>query len=155
MREIKNVSERFWPKVQKTPTCWLWTGSKDTQGRGQFWVREKQHSVRAHRVAYELCIGKIPADLFCCHTCDNPSCVKPAHLFLGTQKDNMADCSKKDRTPHGTEHHKAKLSPESVRQIRVLYRTGNFSQRGLALEFGVCQRTICQVLVKRTWRRVA
>lgn len=92
---MPSVQERFLEKVEKTDTCWLWTGFVDAKGRGRFRFNGK--SVSAHRVAYEIFVGEIPAGLKVCHTCDIPRCVRPKHLFLGTQKDNMADCKAKGR----------------------------------------------------------
>ena len=92
--------QRFWEKVQKkSGGCWTWLGAKNNQGYGNFNVGGKFE--RAHRIAYCLSIGEVPAGLFVLHHCDNPSCVNPKHLFLGTQKDNMQDCLKKGRFPVG------------------------------------------------------
>jgi hypothetical protein len=81
--------ERFWNKVYKTESCWLWVGAKTPKGYGQFCHEGKIR--RAHRLAYVLAFGEIPAELFVCHKCDNPSCVRPKHLFLGTNRDNVMD----------------------------------------------------------------
>src|SRR3990167_6332282 len=89
--------QRFWRMVYRTDWCWLWLGAKLKKGYGVFRETCPRRSVLAHRVAYELANGPIPGGKFVCHHCDNPSCVRPSHLFLGTQKDNMADCSRKGR----------------------------------------------------------
>lgn len=91
MRHKLPLSERFWPKVEKTDGCWLWTANTRPNGYGLF------GSVGAHRVAYELCVGPIPSGMYVCHRCDNPACVRPDHLFVGTQLDNMRDMVTKGR----------------------------------------------------------
>jgi hypothetical protein len=85
--------ERFWSKVDKTENCWEWTGALTPNGYGRL-----AHE-GAHRVAYRLTYGDFDQGLFVCHRCDNPKCVRPDHLFLGTQFDNMRDCSTKGRRP--------------------------------------------------------
>lgn len=87
--------ERFWAKVNKTDSCWLWTANTSPQGYGSWGCNKR--SLRAHRVAYYLHNGPIAAGLSVCHRCDTPACVNPAHLFLGTHTDNMRDSLKKGR----------------------------------------------------------
>ena len=88
------VETRFWNRVVKGPACWTWTGSTD--GRyGEVWFRGRKQ--KAHRIAWELEAGPIPDGLDVCHTCDNPSCVRPGHLFLGTARDNARDAQRKGR----------------------------------------------------------
>lgn len=86
------MEERFWEKVQKTPTCWLWLGGHNGK-YGKFWTGTKV--VSAHRVAYEIKNG--PTDLLVLHSCDVPLCVNPSHLFTGSQSDNIQDCIQKGR----------------------------------------------------------
>ena len=85
----------FWRKVTKSDGCWEWTGSCGAKGYGQVGVKGK--NLRTHRVSWELTNGKIPEQLIVCHHCDNPKCVRPDHLFLGTNKDNTQDMLSKGR----------------------------------------------------------
>lgn len=107
-KEPLPIAERFWAKVDKSGDCWLWTGHKGSSGYGIFWIQRRP--TQAHRLAYELSIGPIPHGLFACHHCDNPPCVRPAHLFLGTAKDNYWDARTKGRI---------KLRPKSPPLVTV------------------------------------
>lgn len=93
---VPPIEERFWAKVNKTETCWLWTGAKQRLGYGHISIGNDRFT-SAHRLAYELANGPIPDGLFACHRCDNPACVRPDHLFLGTQQDNLRDAWRKGR----------------------------------------------------------
>ena len=93
---MPSIHDRFFAKVNKTDTCWLWTGFIDSGGRGRFYFNGRATS--AHRVSYELFVDEILEGLLVCHRCDVSACVNPDHLFVGTQTDNMHDCSEKGRT---------------------------------------------------------
>jgi hypothetical protein len=96
--QTKPLAERFWGKVRKGAGCWVWTGSRIPKGYGKIQLGRRGTSPRfAHRISWELHFGPIPQGLWVLHKCDNPSCVKPSHLFLGTAKDNTSDMMAKGR----------------------------------------------------------
>ena len=152
------VAERFWGKVdRKGPDeCWPWTAASSTSGHGRFWRDGKL--VVASRVAWELAHGPIPAGLFVLHRCDNPLCMNPDHLFLGTQQDNVADMVQKGRLkPYsacGENHHHAKFTDADVRSIRSDYRAGGVSQRELARRYNASQGAISDIVLGRRWAHV-
>lgn len=104
-RKVRPAVERFWEKVSRgaAGACWIWRGWKTTGGYGQLTLPGDQ-KVMAHRFSYELHFGPIADGLFACHRCDNPSCVNPAHLFLGTHLENMRDMIAKGRNVVGSRH---------------------------------------------------
>jgi hypothetical protein len=83
------IEERFWSKVVKTDSCWLWNGAKSAKGYGVFEVYG--HTERAHRVSYRMAHGPVKSNMLICHKCNNPGCVNPNHLYMGTNGDNMRD----------------------------------------------------------------
>lgn len=99
MSKSESVESRFWRRVDKTDGCWVWKTAPSQPRYG--YLRVGKSLVAAHRVSYELANGTIPNGLFVCHHCDNPKCVNPAHLFLGTQLDNMRDMHAKGRANNG------------------------------------------------------
>jgi hypothetical protein len=107
----RNTAERFWNNVNKTDTCWLWKGA--TVGRGYGKTSFGGICKRAHRVAWELTNGVIPEGLLVCHRCDNPLCVRPDHLFLGTSDDNNKDMQRKGRSATG-DRSRSRTHPESL-----------------------------------------
>ena len=156
---------RFWNRINKFAegpnenipsyrglgNCWIWTGAKLKSGYGQLKISKKR--TIAHRVSWELVNGPIPEGLICCHKCDNPSCVNPNHLFIGTNKDNCDDRIKKGRSntalgdkcgsrtkielrPRGETHSRAKLSNKEVALIRKMKKQGH-GQKFLSERFKV------------------
>lgn len=153
------LKEEFLQRIKKTSTCWLWQGSKDKSGYGQVGTTFFK-TRKAHRVAYLLFIGPIPDGLCICHKCDNPPCVNPQHLFVGTYKDNVQDSLKKGRMNtnlakityrKGERNQAAVLTEEQVAEIRDLYLTGDFKQIDLAKQFGVGQAQISRIIRKTSW----
>ncbi len=151
MRRTVPVADRFWPRVRKTAGCWEWTGRRYPRGYGAFTIGGR--GVQAHRVAWELARGLIPAGMLVCHACDNPPCVRPDHLFLGTQSDNMCDMAAKGRHPYprGEDHHQARLSNADRAEIRRLYAAGGVTQAAIADRFGVCPSHVSRIV--RRFRR--
>lgn len=145
------LEQRFWRKVGKTDDCWYWIAAKSPKGYGNLWNGNRVE--HAHRVAYKLFIGPIPDGLFVCHTCDEPSCVNPAHLFLGTNEDNQRDASRKGRTAAGTKHPNSKLTSEQVIEMRTLYATGEFTLQQLAEAYKICNSTAYYAIHKINYEK--
>lgn len=157
--------ERFWAKVQKTDTCWLWTASKRNKGYGAFcWrVNGKLNDGRAHIFSYRLHKGEIPAGLCVLHECDTPACVNPAHLFLGTKQDNVDDMNRKGRGNQGgyktgthplitgDSHWNSKLTAEKAKEIRQL-RSEGWTYAKLGEHFGISPVTCWDIIAGKTWR---
>lgn len=160
----KSLEERFWEKVAKgsPDECWEWCGCRHQQGYGMIVPPRQGRTQRtprgAHRVAWELMNGAIPDGMCVLHHCDNPPCVNPAHLFLGTHRDNFQDAIKKGRwRPGGTpgeRHPQAKLSAADVLNIRRSY-TGAWGEKArLAREFRVTNNQIGRILSGRAWKHL-
>jgi len=132
----------FWDRVDKTGECWIWQGYIRPDGYGIASRGRVRGNALAHRHAWELTNGPVPADLGVCHTCDNPPCVRPAHLFLGTQADNLRDMVLKGRSNSrkimGELNSGAKLTNAQALAIRADPRT----ERTLAIQYGVSHTTI-------------
>ena len=133
---------RFLRLVEISGSCWEWSGYKNQQGYGIFWLGKGPK--RAHRVLWQWLYGRIPAGMAICHRCDNPSCVRPRHLFLGTYSDNMRDAVEKGRNKplYGASHHMTRHTSEEVRYAKHLYFAERRTQVELAAFFGVRQSTI-------------
>jgi hypothetical protein len=115
---------------------------------------EKSKSLMASRVIYEAYYGEIPEGMFVCHHCDNPLCVNPKHLFLGTPKDNSYDMTCKGRQAKGNELPQAKLTENQVREINLLLYEGNLSTSKIAKLFGVAVNTIQDIKNGQTWKHI-
>lgn len=142
-------------RINEATGCWEWQGSK-RRGYGRMIVGSRtdgtRKSMSAHRVSYELENGKIPDGMDVCHKCDNPCCVNPAHLFIGTRQDNIDDRERKGRNnpPKGESNPKAKLTGAMVAEIREK-RLHGFSFGKLAKEYGVCKKTIQCAVSGKNW----
>ena len=151
--------ERFAAKFVVDPetNCWVWQRGLGPDGYGSFYDRTltpkgNPRMVRSHRWSYERYVGPIPPGHEVCHTCDNPSCVNPEHLFTGTHTDNMRDSSAKGRQGHpGDRNGRARLTADDVRAIRAAY-TGQFGQVSeLSRQFGVTTATVSKAIRRQTW----
>lgn len=168
------MADRFWAKVAMPAgpdACWEWTGWRDRAGYGRFSVEGRPRL--AHRVSVQLAGRPIPAGLVVLHRCDNPPCVRPDHLVVGTLADNNRDCAAKGRhgafvpTPprgadwaaahprilRGEEIRQAKLREDDVRQIRAMRRAGQ-TLREIGDRFGVSQATVHRVVHRAGWAHV-
>lgn len=145
---------RFWAKVDKSGACWEWRGARNRNGYGDFWIDANQR-VRAHRFAFEATFGWILPGYVVMHKCDNPGCVRPAHLLLGTHRDNVVDMLRKGRAVGNKPGHsgRIKLTAEQVVAIRARYAAGS-SQAALAVEFKVGEANIAAIVHGKTWRHL-
>lgn len=152
-----STKDRLLGKVKVEPGgCWEWSGGKFPTGYGAFSV--KGRTLKAHRASYAEFVGPIPAGMFVCHQCDNPGCVNPEHLFLGTPADNMADKSRKGRSMRGEKCNTAKLSEgeaklvkEFLKRHRPIRGQHGGPCRFLARWFGVTQPAITAIHHSRNW----
>ena len=158
-------SQLFWAHVHRgsgtdSGACWLWTGSRNPKGYGHFGLGGQ--CTQAHRAAWILTNGAIPDGLCVLHKCDNPPCVRPDHLFLGTNADNMADMVSKGRAaqrdnsnyPRGENHPNAKLTDSAVLEIRARYAAGEMGTYRLASLYHVAQMTIHGIVTRKHWRHI-
>lgn len=147
------TEERLRSKIKIDPDtgCWEWTGGTVTGGYGSFYFEGKNR--RAHRVSYEVFCGQIPDGFDVCHHCDNPPCINPEHLFVGTTAANIADMFAKGRNScvRGSEQHLSKLSEADVVAIR---EAKGFLLRELAVKFGVHVSVISKIRKGKIWSHV-
>ena len=152
----KPIFERLLGKIEKTSRCWIWNGTKDIKGYGVMKIEKKMY--KAHRLVYELFIGSIPKDpinyhgTLVMHKCDNPSCVNPDHLFLGTAADNAHDRDMKGRTARqkGSIHGGSKLTESQVIAIRKDPRIA----KEISKDYGVSRQQITGIKLRKAWKHI-
>lgn len=161
------LEERFWSRVEKTDSCWLWRGQKSgPHGYGKIGAAGSKGNILAHRCAWQLTYGDIPDGLCVLHKCDNPPCVNPEHLFLGTMTDNMADKTAKGRQQKGESSGYNVLTETQVREIRRRYANRKLVNKrtakgdpdaitAIAADYGVSFVTIFDLVKRKTWAHVA
>lgn len=155
------IVERFESLISPEPMsgCWLWTGAPgDGSRNGQYGrFRMSGRQCKAHRAAWLLLRGQIPNGKHVLHRCDNPACVNPDHLFLGSNEENVADRVAKGRTGwkarQGESHPMRKLTEDDIRSIRLRSSNGE-SCRSIAADFGIHYATVSEIKNLRKWRHV-
>jgi len=138
--------ERFEKKIHRTAACWEWIGNTSRDGYGVVAITRgnTRHYHHAHRLAYELYVGPIPAGLLVCHHCDNRPCVNPNHLFLGTSSDNLRDAVTKGRL-------RKKITLEDADEIRRAYAAGEGTLAVVGERFGVCGAHVSRIVSGDRW----
>lgn len=143
------MNEKFWKRVDKSGECWVWIGPRHPTGYGEFYLSGVFW--KTHRFAWAEENGPIPAGMFICHRCDNPPCVRPDHLFLGTPGDNARDRARKGRSNRrGEGNSSAKLTVEQVKAIRIARGT----QFAIARQFGISQTQVSAIRRGEAWPHV-
>lgn len=154
------LAVRFWTKVRKAgdEDCWEWLANSGPKGYGLMFVGHNvlglPLTARAHRIAWALTFGPVPAGLHVCHSCDNTSCVNPRHLFVGTNADNHEDRMRKGKIVRGTHNGRAKMTEEQVLSMRRRYSAGGVTVAALAREAGVRHCCAWNALMGVTWKEV-
>lgn len=144
--------ERFVGKINKTDTCWLWTGAPTKKGYGQF--KYQDMNLKAHRVSYALWKGELDEELCIMHECDNKICVNPDHLEQGTTSKNTSDAYTRGLKDHtGTGNPSSKLNERQVREIRALGELGVPRNR-IAQMYNMSERAIYSIHHRKSWTHV-
>lgn len=158
---LKPLEWRFWQKVDKRAPneCWNWTAKLDRDGYGRIGLGGRDGGMaRAPRISYRLHYGVDPSDMMVCHTCNNPACVNPAHLYLGTYQDNnkytVESGNWKNPGKRGMESKQSNLTDDDIREIRRRYADGGISQTELAKEYGIGQGAVSRIVLRKAWSHI-
>lgn len=159
MKPSRPLAVRFWEKVSKRKgkdACWIWTAGVGKKGYGSIASCDGRGNLAAHRASWEIHFGAPSDDICVLHTCDNPACVRPSHLFLGTNSDNVRDKMSKGRhkVAIGQKHWNSKLVDAQVLQIRSDYGSGLKTRSQLADEYKVDYYTIDAIVKGRLWKHL-
>lgn len=164
MRKEKDKNRLLSKTIVNNTNCWNFTGFRDSEGYGKFWMNSYNRSIGAHRASYIIFIGEIPKGKVVCHRCDNTSCVNPSHLFVGEQKDNIKDKILKNRQAKGKTHKcylypeltlrgesnpNTKLSNKQVAEIRNLYASTNLTYRDLAAKYSISVSHVSNIVTNK------
>lgn len=162
----RHPHERFWDKVRvgNPDECWEWQGAVESFGYGFMWAGplypyRKRHWIKAHRVSWEIHNGEIPKGRYVLHKCDNPPCVNPNHLYIGTATENVHDRARrkrgKEHRQQGAANDNSKLTEADVRAIIVeLQKLPRQSQSSIAEKFGIKQPQVSRIMLKQTWKHL-
>lgn len=150
-RPDDSIEDRFFRLVDRSAGCWLWTGDLNRRGYGRLQFNKQRYL--AHRVSFEIHKGPIRGALLVCHTCDNPKCVNPNHLFLGNHAENMRDCMAKGRFLIGERSPNAKLTDRDVKEIRRLHALGRYTHDEIAAQFNTSRPNVTKVINRYRWAR--
>ena len=159
-RPLSERFQRFLPPTPSADECWVWQGALNDHGYGRIGSgggNRTRRRLLAHRVAWEIHHDEpVPSGMCVCHTCDNRACVNPAHLFLGTNADNMADKAAKGRAIRrtGASNPNTRLTEAQVLEVRRLWPVTTLSQRELGELYGVKRQTITNIISRENWRHL-
>jgi hypothetical protein len=149
----KDEYQRWLDKVNKTESCWLWEGTLNRKyGAFRRFINDKWVMYKAHRFAYEYFKGNIPQGLQVCHSCDNPKCVNPDHLWIGTAKENVADMLKKGRKNIGAKKTGTNLNQSIANQIRMVFNEGGKKYPEIAKMFNTSTAQVCRIINNKIWK---
>lgn len=153
IKKLGTPRERLYKKIKQNGNneCWEWIASQNQYGYGRVWINNK--IFLSHRLSYELHKGKIPKGLCVLHSCDNPPCCNPKHLFLGTHTDNMRDMERKGRSKHlkGDKHGSARLTLKEVIKIREIHASKKITIKEIGDDFSVSDGHVSRIINNKAW----